>query len=287
MLGNWLGSIEFQGKKLQLVIRVISIDKDSVVAFMDSPDQGAKDIKVSKLILRNDSALIKVKSLSASISGLISIKDSSITGVFRQSIFNCPIILKKTDNLPSINRPQEPKPPFPYRITEVSFGNEVENIELSGTLTVPLSNNKVPVVVLVSGSGPQNRDEELLGHKPFWVIADYFSRNGIAVLRYDDRGVGKSKGNFNDATTLSFSNDAEAAVKYLKTLAFIDTNKIGILGHSEGGIIAPMVASRNKNVNFIVMMAGPGLTGEEIVLKQSVLISKAEGESEKEIKKIK
>lgn len=285
MIGNWLGSIEFQGKKLSVVIRVKFIEKDSFVAFMDSPDQGVKDIKVTKLILRNDSALIRVKSLSASISGLINLKDSSISGVFRQSIFNCPITLRKTESLPSINRPQEPKPPYPYQITDVSFGNEIENIELSGTLTLPLSKDKVPVVVMVSGSGPQNRDEELLGHKPFWVIADYFSRNGIAVLRYDDRGVGKSKGNFNDATTLNFSNDAEAAVKYLKTLEFIDTNKIGIIGHSEGGMIAPMVASRNKSVNFIVLMAGPGLTGEEILLKQSALIAKADGESEKEIKK--
>lgn len=285
IVGNWLGNIEFKGKKLPLVIRVISINKDSIVAFMDSPDQGAKDIKISKLLLRNDSAIIKVKSLGASISGLININDSSITGVFRQNIFNCPIILKKTEKLPSINRPQEPKPPFPYQITEVNFGNKVENIELSGTLTYPSSIGKFPVVILVSGSGPQNRDEELLGHKSFHVIADYLTRNGIAVLRYDDRGVGMSKGNFNVATTLNFSNDAEAAVNYLKTLSYIDTNKIGIIGHSEGGMIAPIVASRNKSVNFIILLAGPGLTGEEILLKQSILISKAEGISKKEIKK--
>jgi hypothetical protein len=285
MIGNWLGDIEFQGRKLPLVIRVISIEKDSFVAFMDSPDQGAKDIKVTKLLLRNDSAIIRIKSLGASISGLMSVKDSAIIGVFRQSIFNCPITLKKTDKLPSINRPQEPKPPFPYQITEVMFGNEVDNIELSGTLTVPSGNGKYPVVVMVSGSGPQNRDEEILGHKLFWVIADYLSRHGIAVLRYDDRGVGKSKGNFNEATTLNFSYDAEAAVTYLKTLATIDTNKIGIIGHSEGGMIAPMVASRNKTVNFIVLMAGPGLTGEEILLKQSILIAQAEGVKEKEINK--
>ncbi len=285
LIGNWLGDIEFQGRKLPLVIRVISIEKDTFVAFMDSPDQGAKDIKVTKLLLRNDSAIIRIKSLGASISGLMNSKDSTITGVFRQSIFNCPITLKKTDKLPTINRPQEPKPPFPYQITEVVFGNEVDNIELSGTLTVPSVNGKYPVVVMVSGSGPQNRDEEILGHKLFWVIADYLSRNGIAVFRYDDRGVGKSKGNFNEATTFDFSNDAEAAVNYLKTLSYIDTNKIGIVGHSEGGMIAPMVASRNKNVNFIVLMAGPGLTGEEILLKQSILIAKAEGVKEKEIKK--
>lgn len=285
MIGNWLGNIEFQGKKLPIVIRILSIEKDTFTAFMDSPDQGAKDIRITRLLIRNDSAIIRIKSLSASISGLINVKDSTIRGVFRQSIFNCPITMKKTDDIPTVNRPQEPKPPFPYQITEVNFGNMKENIELAGTLTVPPANGKVAAVVLVSGSGPQNRDEELLGHKPFWVIADYLSRNGIAVLRYDDRGVAKSKGDFNSATSENFSNDAEAAVNYLKTLPFIDTNNIGIIGHSEGGMIAPMVASRNKNLKFVVLMAGPGLTGEEILLKQTVLISRAEGENEKEIRK--
>ncbi len=285
MRGNWIGNIEFQGKKIPLQIRVNYIDKDSVFAFMDSPDQGARDIVINKFILRNDSALIRVKALGVSISGLINSADTSISGVFRQSIFNCPIILKKTYKVNEMLRPQNPKPPFNYKVVDVSFKNYADNIELSGTLTIPEGNKRFPVVVLVSGSGPQNRDEEILGHKPFWVIADFLSRNGVAVLRYDDRGIAKSKGDFNAATSFNFSYDAEAAVKYLMELSDIDTNNIGIIGHSEGGMIAPMIAARNSKIKFVVLMAGPGLTGEEILMKQSVLISEAEGESKDEIKK--
>ncbi len=191
--------------------------------------------------------------------------------------------MKKIEKVPEINRPQEPKPPYQYIEKEVSIYNKVDDIELSGSLTIPSETGVFPVVVLVSGSGPQNRDEELLGHKPFLVIADFLTKKGIAVLRYDDRGVGKSKGNFNTATTYHLANDAESAVEFLKKNNNIDTNNIGIIGHSEGGMIAPIVASRNKSVKFIVLLAGPGISGEKILLLQQVLISKAEGENEKQI----
>ena len=284
LVGNWIGNIEFQKKNLRLVFRINHISKDSLDAFMDSPDQGVKDIKITKILFKNDSVIIKVKSVGLSVSGILNTKDSTISGVFRQSIFNCPLILKKVINIPHINRPQEPKPPFSYKIVEVEFTNKKENIDLSGTLTIPVNTNKCPAVVLISGSGPQNRDEEILGHKPFWVIADYLTKNGIAVLRYDDRGVGKSTGNFNEATTFNFANDAESAVEYIKTISEIDTNLIGVIGHSEGGMIAPVLASRNKNVKFIVMLAGPGLIGEKLLMKQSRLILEAEGESQDRIK---
>ncbi len=286
LVGNWIGDIEFQGKKLPLVIRIIHFENDSTLAFMDSPDQGAKDIKVSKLTLKNDSVTIRIKSISASITGILNTKDSTISGVFRQNIFNNPIVLKKIEKIPEINRPQEPKPPYPYIEREVTFYNNVDNVELAGTLTLPSEEGIFPAVVLVSGSGPQNRDEELLGHKPFLVIADFLTKKGIAVLRYDDRGVGKSKGNFNIATTYNFANDAEAAFDFLKKSNNIDTNNIGIIGHSEGGMVAPIVASRNNSVKFIVLLAGPGVSGEEILLLQQKLISKAEGADESYINNI-
>jgi len=138
--GNWIGDIEFQGKRLPMIIRIVHFENDSTLAFMDSPDQGAKDIKVSKLTYRNDSVSIKIKSISGSITGILNIKDSTINGVFRQSIFNCPIILKKTDKIPEINRPQEPKPPYPYIEKEFTFYNKIDNIELTGTLTLPSEN---------------------------------------------------------------------------------------------------------------------------------------------------
>ena len=284
LIGNWIGAIDIQGTKLTLVIRFSFNDKDSLIAVMDSPDQGAKDIQVSKLTIRNDSVIIRVKKLSVTISGLLNKNDSTINCLFRQSIMSSPLLLKKTDKVPTLLRPQEPKPPYPYKVTEVSFENYIDSISLAGTLTLPEKGDKFPVAIMITGSGPQNRDEELVGHKPFLVIADYLTRHGIAVLRYDDRGIGKSKGDFNKATSLDFANDVEAAINYLKKHPNIDVSKIGLIGHSEGGLIAPIIASRNKDVNFIVLLAGPGLTGEQILLKQAVLIAKAEGIDEKEIK---
>jgi len=284
LIGNWMGAIDIQGTKLTLVIRFNFNDKDSLIAVMDSPDQGAKDIQVSKLTIRNDSVIIKIKKLNVSISGLLNKKDSTINGMFKQSIYTSPLVLKHVDKVPTLNRPQEPKPPYPYKVTEVSIENIKDSITLAGTLTLPQKGDKFPVVIMITGSGPQNRDEELLGHKPFLVIADYLTRHGIAVLRFDDRGVGKSKGDFSKATTFDFANDVEAAIYYLKQHPNIDATKIGLIGHSEGGLIAPIVASKNKDVNFIVLLAGPGLTGDQILLMQAAIIAKAEGIDEKTIK---
>lgn len=168
------------------------------------------------------------------------------------------------------NRPQEPKAPFNYNSEEVFFTNhKADNIKLSGTLTLPKNIKNPPVVILISGSGPQNRNEELANHKPFLVLSDYLTSNGIAVLRYDDRGTAKSEGDFNTGTSYDFSLDAEAALNYLKSRKEVDSNKIGLIGHSEGGLIAPMVASRNKDVAFIVLLAGTGVNGKIILETQT------------------
>ncbi|WP_452222907.1 alpha/beta hydrolase family protein [Lacinutrix chionoecetis] len=168
------------------------------------------------------------------------------------------------------NRPQEPKEPFNYTTEDVTFLNtKANNIELSGTLTLPNNIKKPTVAILISGSGPQDRNEALAGHKPFLVLADYLTNNGIAVLRYDDRGTAKSKGDFMSATTLDFATDAEAAVAYLKTRKNIDASKIGLIGHSEGGLIAPIVASNNKDVAYIVLLAGTGVDGKVILETQT------------------
>jgi pimeloyl-ACP methyl ester carboxylesterase len=166
----------------------------------------------------------------------------------------------------------------------VSFVNAKENIRLAGTFTFPKGKAPLATVVLISGSGPQNRDEELMGHKPFLVLADYLTRNGIAVLRFDDRGSYASEGNFATATSNDFATDVEAAVAYLKTRKEVNKGKIGLMGHSEGGLIAPMVAVRNKDVNFIVLMAGPGIRGSEIMLRQQALIGRANGVKEEDLK---
>ncbi|MBI5917658.1 MAG: alpha/beta hydrolase, partial [Bacteroidetes bacterium] len=180
----------------------------------------------------------------------------------------------------TMKRPQEPKPPFPYYEEEVVFENKTAGIKLAGTLTLPTASGSYPVVVLVSGSGAQDRNEELLGHKPFLVLADHLTRQGIGVLRYDDRGTAKSTGDHSVATSDDFAGDALAAVAYLKTRSEVDAKKIGIAGHSEGGMIAPMCAARSKDVAFIVLLAGTGGDGEEILLTQIDLINQANGYTE-------
>ena len=187
---------------------------------------------------------------------------------------------------PSPERPQEPKPPYPYLSEDVKFTNDSANVTLSGTLTLPKGKGNFPAVVLITGSGPQDRNEEVYGHKIFLVISDYLTRNGIAVLRYDDRGVGQSTGNFKTATSQDFSQDAESAVAYLKTRKEINKDKIGLVGHSEGGIVAPMIAIRSKDIAFMVLLAAPGIEAKKLLLMQDELISRAFGVSEMDIRKV-
>ncbi len=178
------------------------------------------------------------------------------------------ILSKETVNL----RPQEPKPPFPYYQENVTFENPGARIKLAGTLTLPAREGKFPAVVLISGSGPQNRDEEILGHKPFLVIADYLTRHGIAVLRFDDRGTHRSQGNFATATSEDFSTDAESGIAYLKTRKEINPRQIGLAGHSEGGIVAPMVAARSRDVAFMILLAAPAMQLDTLLLLQQVTL---------------
>lgn len=188
------------------------------------------------------------------------------------------LVLFSTALFAQTNRPQEPKEPFNYISEYVTFSNlAVDSIKLSGTLTIPKGIKNPPVAILISGSGPQNRNEELKGHKPFLVLADFLTNNGIAVLRYDDRGFGKSSGSFKGSTTFDFAADAEAAVSFLKSRTDIDSKKIGLIGHSEGGLIAPIVASKNKDVAFIILLAGPGVDGATVLKSQSKHMGKLMG----------
>jgi len=279
--GKWMGPLSVMGAKLRIGLSVT--DSSGILSsFMMSPDQGVMKMAVEKTEISNDTLIVKCKDLKASYKGKLSLNGDTLKGFWIQGR-RFPLNLARVEKLPTMNRPQEPKKPYPYTEEEVSFTDAKTGITFSGTLTLPEGQGKFPAVVLVTGSGPQNRDEELLGHKPFLVIADYLTRKGIAVLRYDDRGTGKSKGVFSTSTTEDFSKDAEAAFNYLIADKRIDASKVGIIGHSEGGMIAPMVASRNINVAFIVMLAGPGLKGEDILLLQSELIQKADSTPQSEI----
>lgn len=214
-------------------------------------------------------------------------KKTAFVSIVTLIIVSAVIIATFWPDKSSMKRPQEPKGPYSYLNEEVKFQNTKANITLAGTLTLPSKAGKYPAVILITGSGAQNRDEEVLGHKPFLVIADHLTKNGIAVLRFDDRGVGQSSGNFKTATSLDFSTDVESAVAYLQTRKEIDKSRIGLIGHSEGGLVAPLVASGSENIRFIVLLAAPAIDLGKLLLKQDELIARSLGISEPEIQKIK
>ncbi len=267
VVGSWKGMLDIMGNKLPLVFHISKTDTVYTTK-MDSPAQNAMGLPTSKTTFADDKLEIVATGLAIFYQGTL--QGDSIVGTFNQGGIPFPLVLKKSDK-PAFNRPQTPEPPFPYKTEEVLFHNKQEKIELAGTFTLPDSAGTFPAVVLIAGSGPNDRDETVFGHKPFLVIADYLTRNGFAVLRYDKRGVGESEGNFAKATLEDFAADAAAAIHYLKTRKEVDKSRIGLIGHSEGGIVAPMVASQNKDVAFTVLMAAPGLKGTEIVLEQNRL----------------
>ena len=209
----------------------------------------------------------------------------TIVGEWKQSGQAFKLVLKHVDKATEIRRPQTPKPPFPYVVEEVRVENKSDKTTLAGTLTLPKGDGPFPSVIMISGSGPQDRDETIFGHKSFLVIADDLTRKGFAVLRVDDRGVGLSTGDAEKATTEDFARDIESEIAYLKTRKEIDRAKIGLIGHSEGGIIAPLVALRTGDVAFIVLLAGTGVNGEEIMLRQAELIIKAMGGKEEDLRR--
>ncbi len=263
--GAWQGTLNVQGTKLEIVFHVEK-QNDGYTSLMDSPTQGAFGIPTSKTTFVNRKIEIVASNLAIFYQG--NLKDDSIKGVFNQNGMPFPLTLVRTENKIQM-RPQEPQEPYPYNVEEVVFKNQKESIDLAGTLTIPQEKKRSPAVILIAGSGPNDRDETIFGHKPFWVLADYLSRHGIAVLRYDKRGIGKSGGEYFTATTQGFAEDAEAALNYLKTRKEIDPSKIGLIGHSEGGIIAPMIAAENRDVSFIVLMAGLGVSGVDLSLAQN------------------
>lgn len=280
--GQWNGLLKVRETKLRVVFHVTKTDDDFSTT-MDSPDQGVKGIPVTKTTVENQIIKFEVANLRMEYSG--ELKGNVIVGTFKQGGSEFPLKLsREVIERATVMRPQEPQKPYPYYSEEVSFRNAEADISLSGTLTLPEQKGYFPVVVLISGSGPQNRDQELFGHKPFLVIADYLTRNGIAVLRFDDRGVGQSEGNILTATSADFATDVESAIAYLKTRKEIDKKKIGLIGHSEGGMIASMVAAKSDDINFIVSLAAPGIQGNQLLLLQQELIAKAMGISAADLK---
>src|SRR5262247_119424 len=283
--GVWEGALDVGAMKLRLALKVAKAADGALAAKLDSVDQGATDLPVDVISLRDGAVHFEMKRLPVAFNGTLNKESSEIAGQFNRGGASFPLILKRVAKPTALNRPQEPKPPYPYDEEEVSYENKRDGVKLAGTLTLPRGKSSFPAVILITGSGAQNRNEELLGHKPFLVLADYLTRQGVAVLRVDDRGVGGSTGAVPNSTSENFAADALAGIEFLKGHKGIDAKRIGLIGHSEGGLIAPMVASQSDDVAFIVLLAGPGLPGEDILLAQSALILKANGASAEQLAK--
>jgi len=284
--GAWLGTLDLGSMKLRVVFHIVNTE-DGLTATMDSPDQGANGLPTNSVTRDGSSLKIEIKSIGGAFEGKIAADLSSIDGTFTQLGNSHPLALKRVKDQAELElkRPQNPVKPYPYRDEDASYDNKLQNVTLAATLTIPAGKGPFPAVVLITGSGPQDRDESLMGHKPFLVLSDYLTRHGIAVLRADDRGTAKSTGDFKAATTADFATDTEAGIAYLKTRAEVDLHKIGLIGHSEGGTIAPMIAARNKDVAFIVMMAGTGVPGDDVIVAQSEAIAIASGKEPAEAAK--
>ncbi|WP_347020667.1 alpha/beta hydrolase family protein [Bacteroides ovatus] len=272
--GTWHGKLSIPTGSLTIVFHISQTEQGAYVITLDSPDQGANGIKTQTTSFNDSTLIIQISMIHASYKGKLN-SDNTINGIFTQGM-PLPLNLKKGE-ASRPKRPQEPQPPFPYRSEEVTVRNERDGINLAGTLTLPEKGTKFPAVVMVTGSGAQNRDEEIMGHKPFFVIADYLTRNGIAVLRCDDRGTAASQGTHATATNEDFATDTEAMVNYLRSRKEINAKKIGIIGHSAGGIIAFIVAKKDPSIAFVVSLAGAGVRGDSLMLKQVELISKSQG----------
>ena len=267
--GSWTGKLDIMGTKLNLVFNITKGSDGKIGCTLDSPDQGAKGIPAEITVTDGTAVKITIQQLAVVYEGRLA--DGMLKGQFTQNGFSFPLEMKP--GTVKQNRPQTPQPPYPYTTEEVTFTNSDDNATLSGTMTYPTGFDKqkkgtVPVVIMVTGSGQQNRDEEIFGHKPFYVIADMFARYGVATLRYDDRGVDRSTGNAAEATTMTNMHDAMAGIDFLhKDGRF---GRIGMVGHSEGGTIAFMSASEYPdNLDFIVSMAGAAVRGDSIIVSQN------------------
>jgi pimeloyl-ACP methyl ester carboxylesterase len=273
----WEGTLAAGAVNLRLVFHFFKQKDGSYAGTMDSPDQGAKGLVLSEVTIKDDTVHVELKSAGVVFDGKRNKEGQEISGEFKQAGRSFPLTLKRVAKASKANRPQTPARPYPYEEIEVAYASKAPGIKLAGTLTLPRAAGPFPAVILIQGSGAHDRDETIFDHKPFLVLADYLTRRGIAVLRVDKRGVGGSTGKTREATTEAFAADALAGVELLKNRRDIRGSQIGLIGHSEGGAIAPLVASRSPDVAFIVLLAGPGLPGEETLYLQGAAVLKAMG----------
>lgn len=286
LVGIYEGKLDTGAFEVKLVFRVLEGAGGRLGGAMDSPDQAAFGIPIGRIdFAEGGNFTFFVSSIGATFSGRLAEDGSALDGAWKQGGAEFPVVAARVAEASKRARPQTPLPPFPYRVEDVEFENESEGVVLAGSLTLPRGEGPFACAVMITGSGPQDRDETIFEHKPFLVIADALTRRGVAVLRYDDRGVGGSTGTLATATSENLAADVSAAMDFLKAHKEIDPARIGLIGHSEGGLLAPMVAKSRGDVAFAVLLAGPGDDGAKILLEQSALIGRAAGAKEEEIAK--
>jgi pimeloyl-ACP methyl ester carboxylesterase len=286
LVGYWQGSLKPSPiVELRLVLEVTNSKAGMLEGTMISVDQGGVRIPVAPLTETSGAVHLETKSVGGAFDGRLSGDGSEISGDWKQGGNTLPLLFKRLPKAPKLGRNQEPNRPYPYRDEEVVVQNPAAGVTLAGTLTIPQGNGPFPAVVLITGSGPQDRDEAIMGHRPFLVLADHLTRNGIAVLRYDDRGIGKSTGNFSKATNSDFVEDTLAIVSWLKTRKEVDPRRIGLVGHSEGGVIAPRAAVKSTDVAFIVLLAGVGVPTSDLLSRQGRDLMRVMGADESTIER--
>lgn len=288
--GRWNGSITRGTVTLRLVLN-ISTTEAGTFASLDSPDQGASGIPVSDLARDGARVRFRVPAVSVAYDGELDAAGRLCGRWQRPGMDDAEVCFDRADaaetETEAAARPQEPGDDLPYRTVEVRFANpEADGVELAGTLTLPEGKGPFPAAVLISGSGPQDRDEAVMGHRPFLVLADHLTRRGIAVLRYDDRGYGASSGDFWAATTQDFASDAAAAARWLAGHEAVDPSRVGLIGHSEGGLAAPLAARDNEAVSYVVLLAAPGVNMVELIAAQTRLIGTSQGMTEADFDRI-
>ena len=267
LVGDWEGQLRAGTTSFRIIFHISSTE-NGLAATMDSPDQGAKDIPVSDVRLQNGELILTVVAVGGQYRGQV--LDGTIDGLWQQGGREIPLKLNRPGELPLADTTAvSPVVSIPYEALEVSYRNEKSDVRLAGTLTLPQTEDPAAALLLLSGSGPQDRDQTILGHRPFAILADFLTRRGIAVLRVDDRGMGKSGGDFNRSSESDFVEDAIAGVNFLSKYPGIDPDKIGLLGHSEGGLIASRVAAQRRDIAMLILLAAPGIRGEELLLLQA------------------
>ncbi|MDR1006240.1 MAG: lysophospholipase [Bacteroidales bacterium] len=271
------GAIEVNFTKMPLTIEYTLLDKDTLKLYFGSPSQTNDLLKATKAYFKGDSLLFQLKKNNIVYRGKFNEAKDTINGVFKQGLLKTPLMFVKRDTAFAYVRPQTPLPPFAYVVKEVEFVNpKLPKYTFKGTLTMPKRGRNFLCVVLLSGSGVQNRDEEIYGHKPFLVIADHLAKCGIATFRYDDRGYGTNDKKLLDATTMDYVADAQAAIAAVKAEDKIDTNHISLLGHSEGALIAEIIAAKDSSINCLVLLGAPAVDGRSLLVSQLKAISQAD-----------